>query len=122
MFGNCVECSVKLLTLGLLAREKTVAVVADACGYRNEGSAELALRQIAAKGARIITVDELRLRKLRRHHRYSTDRAEERSSNGRSRNTSGRSNDSGRRGRFNSPLQGTRLGGRVDKSGDKRTV
>lgn len=70
VFGNCLECSVKALVLGLLARHKKVVVVSDACGYWSKASADLALRQMAAKGARLITVDELRCRKLSRQHRY----------------------------------------------------
>ena len=86
VFGNSAEYSVKALVLGLLARHKKVAVVADACGYWNKALAELALRQMAAKGARLITVDELLARKLSRLHRYPATGARENSGNGRSRN------------------------------------
>ena len=70
LFGTGVERSVKALALGLLAREKRVTVVADACGYWHRPTADLALRQIAAKGAQITTVDELLRHKLDRRHRY----------------------------------------------------
>ena len=83
VFGNCAECAVKALVLGLLARHKKVSVVADACGYWNKASAELALRQMAAKGARLITVDELRSRKLSRSHRYPVTSVRRNGGNGR---------------------------------------
>jgi nicotinamidase-related amidase len=71
LFGTGLECSVKALALALLARGKQVTVVVDACGFWHRATADLALRQIAAKGARLSCVDELRLRKLDRHYRYS---------------------------------------------------
>lgn len=70
IFGNTVEGSIKCLALGLVARDKTVTVIADACGYWNRGHADLALRQLNAKGAGVITVDELSARKLDRRRRY----------------------------------------------------
>ncbi len=70
VFGTGLECSVKALALALLARGKRVTIVSDACGFWNRATADLALRQIGAKGARLICVDELRLRKLDRSHRY----------------------------------------------------
>lgn len=70
VFGNGLEGAVKSLVLALLAREKPVTVLYDACGYWNKATAELALRQIIAKGARLLTVDELLARKLDRRHRY----------------------------------------------------
>ena len=71
VIGNSLECSVKSLVLGLLARSKKVSVVLDACGFWNKASAELAVRQIAAKGADILTVDAVRSRKLPRKRRYA---------------------------------------------------
>ena len=59
LFGVGLERSVKALALGLLARHKKVAVVIDACGYWSEADADLATRQLRAKGIRITTVDEL---------------------------------------------------------------
>lgn len=70
VFGNTVESSVKSLVLGLLARQKPATLVGDACGYWSRSSADLALRQMCAKGAHIITVDELLTRKLSRRRRY----------------------------------------------------
>ncbi|MGD2110255.1 MAG: isochorismatase family protein [Phycisphaerae bacterium] len=59
MFGIGVEESIKALALTLLARGKRTTIVVDACGYWNKSAADLALRQIGAKGARLITVNEL---------------------------------------------------------------
>ena len=70
VFGSGLECSVKSLTLGLLAREKQVSVIVDACGYWNWSQADFALRQMVAKGANLLTVDQLRTRRLSRQHRY----------------------------------------------------
>lgn len=69
VFGTGLETSVKALVLALLARDKCVTVVVDACGYWHKPTADLALRQMEAKGARIITVDELLRRKLDRQLR-----------------------------------------------------
>ena len=85
VFGNSTESAVKALVLGLLARHKKVSVIADACGYWNKASADLALRQMAAKGARLITVDELRSRRLSRSHRYPVTSARRNGGNGRER-------------------------------------
>ncbi len=70
LFGVSIEDSIKALALGLLARERHVTVVYDAGGYWSRATADLAIRQIAAKGARIITVNELLHRKLKRCWRY----------------------------------------------------
>lgn len=74
LFGIGVEHAVKALALALLAREKRVTVVADACGYWNRATADLAIRQIMAKGATVIDVCELLRRKLDRRQRYPTRR------------------------------------------------
>ena len=71
LFGVGVEGAVKALALGLLVREKRVTVVTDACGYWNKSAADLAFRQMAAKGVQMTTVDEVVLRKVRRNWRYS---------------------------------------------------
>ncbi len=68
--GNVLEKAVKTLVLGLLTRHKEVAVIADACGYWNKPTSELALRQMVAKGATLISVDDLLLRKLTNRRRY----------------------------------------------------
>lgn len=70
VFGVSLEGAVKSFVLGLLAREKKVTVVSDACGYWDYGSAELALRQMATKGADFCTLETLLARKLERGFRY----------------------------------------------------
>ncbi|MFQ5412975.1 MAG: cysteine hydrolase family protein [Phycisphaerae bacterium] len=75
LFGNGMECSIKALALGLIARDRRVTIVRDACGYWVQGAADFASRQINAKGARLITVDELLKRRLQRHHRYGGHRS-----------------------------------------------
>ena len=57
--GVGLEFGIKALVLGLIARNKRVAVIADACGYWNYADADLSLRQIEAKGAALVTVEEL---------------------------------------------------------------
>ncbi|MFH0983171.1 MAG: isochorismatase family protein [Planctomycetota bacterium] len=71
IFGLGLEWSVKALALGLMARNRSVTIVADACGYWSTTAAEFTLRQLAAKGAALITVEELLTRKLPRPRRYS---------------------------------------------------
>lgn len=83
VFGNTVEGSIKIVALGLVAREKRVTVIADACGYWNKARADLALRQIRAKGGRIMTVDELLVRKLERNRRFRRPEEAGSSTNGR---------------------------------------
>jgi len=70
LFGAGIETSIKALALALLARAKRVTVIVDACGYWSQATADLALRQMAAKGACLSTVDELLARKLDRRFRY----------------------------------------------------
>ncbi|HNQ21662.1 MAG TPA: isochorismatase family protein [Phycisphaerae bacterium] len=70
VFGNGLENSVKVAALGLRARDKRVTVILDACGYWNREEADFAVRLLAAKGIDLVTVDELRRRKLSRCHRY----------------------------------------------------
>jgi len=59
LFGVITEHCIKAASLGLMARGRHVAVVTDACGHWSRPDAELALRQIEAKGAVMITSDEL---------------------------------------------------------------
>jgi nicotinamidase-related amidase len=59
IIGVGLERSIKTLALGLLARHKSVTVVSDACGYWSAADADLALRQSAAKGVRIVSSEEL---------------------------------------------------------------
>ncbi len=68
--GVGVEDSIKQLALGLLARGKRVTVVTDASGYWNKGMADLALKKMIAKGASVITTEQLSRRKLVRERRY----------------------------------------------------
>jgi hypothetical protein len=70
LFGVAIENSVKTLALALMARNKAVTIVADACGFWSEGTADQALRQVEAKGAKIIRVDTLLAQKLDRKVRY----------------------------------------------------
>ncbi len=70
LFGTGLECSVKALALALLARGKRATIVVDACGYWSRSTADLAVRQIEAKGAQLINVDDLRGRHLDRTYRY----------------------------------------------------
>lgn len=70
LFGAGLEGSVKSIALALLARSKPVSIAVDACGYWDVNMAELALRQLAAKGARLVTVDEVLHRRLPRPLRY----------------------------------------------------
>lgn len=65
LFGNGIENSIKALALGLLTRDKRVSIVLDACGYWNASESDLAVRQTWAKGAALITVEELTRRRLR---------------------------------------------------------
>jgi len=69
IFGAVAEHEVKAVALGLLARHKRVTVVADACGCWNPCAADLAFRQMAAKGASLITIDELAQRHVPRRCR-----------------------------------------------------
>lgn len=70
LFGTALEASIKAIALALLARGKKVSIVVDACGYWDKSAADLALRQIAAKGANLITISSLRERRMERHVIY----------------------------------------------------
>ncbi|MBN1124811.1 MAG: cysteine hydrolase [Sedimentisphaerales bacterium] len=54
VFGVLTECSVKATVLGLLARRRNVTVITDAVGYCDKETADIALRQMEAKGANMI--------------------------------------------------------------------
>lgn len=71
IFGLGLECSVKSLALGLLARHRRTTIVEDGCGHWNPAAADYSRRQLVAKGAKLVTVDELLTRKLSRPIRYS---------------------------------------------------
>lgn len=59
LFGMIAEHCVKAAALGLMARQRRVAVVTDACGYWSRTEASLALCQIEAKGAVLVTTEEM---------------------------------------------------------------
>lgn len=69
IFGSGMETSIKALVLALRARAKAVTVVIDACGYWDRSAADLALRQMVAKGANAVTSRELLLRRLEGRYR-----------------------------------------------------
>ena len=70
IFGVGMEFSMKALALGLIARNKRVTVVADCCGFWSGTRADLSLRQMRAKGAVLVSVDELLARRVRQRVRY----------------------------------------------------
>jgi nicotinamidase-related amidase len=57
--GVGAERAIRSLALGLLARHKSVTVVTDACGFWSLADAELSIRQLAAKGVRLSTTEDL---------------------------------------------------------------
>lgn len=57
VFGLPVESSLRLLVLGLLLRGRSVAVALDTCGWWNQNEADMAIRQVLAKGCEAITVE-----------------------------------------------------------------
>jgi hypothetical protein len=59
VFGVGLESWIRLLSLGLLIRQKRLCVVSDACGYWNPVAADLTLRQLEAKGVQIVKTQEL---------------------------------------------------------------
>lgn len=59
VFGVVTEHCVKAAALGLMARQHRVVVVSDACGYWGNDDHDLALRQVEAKGAILVTTEEL---------------------------------------------------------------
>jgi nicotinamidase-related amidase len=59
VFGVALETSVRLLVLGLLLRNRRVAVVWDACAWWNAGDGDMALRQMVAKGCELVTTGQL---------------------------------------------------------------
>lgn len=58
-FGVAAEICVKSVVLGLIARRRAVVLVSDALGHWNAAEAELSIRQMAAKGAVLVTTDQL---------------------------------------------------------------
>ncbi len=62
--GLSPEGSVKAIVLGLVARHRRVTLVVDACGCFDRSKADLAMRQMEAKGVRLTTVAELAQRQI----------------------------------------------------------
>lgn len=121
ILGNGLESSVRALVLALRAREKHVSIILEACGYWHKATAELAVRQMEAKGATIISIDDLVRRKLdrrlRARYRISLNGPEatnETIANGRNRN--GRSRN-GRNGNYRSTRHPRSDAGSVDGNG-----
>ena len=54
LIGAVAEGAVKAMALGLLQRGKKVTVVVDAVGSHNKKEAELAIRKMKAKGAKLV--------------------------------------------------------------------
>ncbi len=59
LVGVGLEESIRILALELLARRRGVWIVQDACGYWDSQGADLAVRQIVAKGGRVLSTAEL---------------------------------------------------------------
>lgn len=77
IYGAGLETAVKSIVLSLLTREQKVSIIVDACGYWHKRQAQLAIRQLNAKGADLITVEDLLSRKLNERYRarYRKNRA-----------------------------------------------
>jgi len=59
IIGACAEDAIKATALGLLQRRKKVSIVVDAVGSFDRRNAELALRKMGAKGAKLIETKKL---------------------------------------------------------------
>jgi nicotinamidase-related amidase len=59
LIGATAEDAVKATALGLLQRGKKISVVVDSVGCHNNKEAKLALRKMAAKGAKLIETKKL---------------------------------------------------------------
>lgn len=59
LFGVVTEYCIKSAALGLLTRRHRVVVVTDSCGHWSAADQELSFRQMDAKGALLVTTDEL---------------------------------------------------------------
>jgi nicotinamidase-related amidase len=59
VFGVAMEASIRLLVLGLLLRHRQATVIHDACGFWSPSEADMALRQLAAKGCEIRSTAEI---------------------------------------------------------------
>ena len=59
VFGMSLETSVRLLTLGLMLRDRPVVLVHDACGWWDAEEGEMTLRQLAAKGCQLLSTRQV---------------------------------------------------------------
>ena len=59
LIGGLAEGAVLATALGLLCRGKKVTVVIDAVGIHNRGQADIALRKMQAKGAKLVETKKL---------------------------------------------------------------
>jgi len=59
LIGTSIEGAVMATALGLLQRGKKVTVVIDAIGSHNKNEADMALRKMEAKGARLVETKRL---------------------------------------------------------------
>jgi len=59
LIGTSLEGAIKATALGLLQRGKNVSIITDAIGSHNKTAADLALRQMQAKGAKLIETRSL---------------------------------------------------------------
>ena len=55
LFGVALDDSIRHLALGLVMRQRPVAVIYDACGYWDREKAEMNLRQLTAKDIELIS-------------------------------------------------------------------
>ncbi len=111
VFGVVAEHCVKTAVLGLLARQYRIAVVTDACGCWSADDAELAMRQMDAKGAVLVTTDELisgaadeRIRNSRPLMAVSDEEEAEAAHAGSNGNGNGNSNGNGNTNGQHAPL------------------
>ena len=59
LIGAAMEDAVKYTALGLLVRRKKVTILTDAIGCRDKAAGQIALRQIEAKGAKLLETKSL---------------------------------------------------------------
>jgi nicotinamidase-related amidase len=59
LIGSLVESAIKATALGLMARRKKVRVLIDATCSGNKAAAKIALKQIKAKGAKLLETQAL---------------------------------------------------------------
>lgn len=59
VFGVMSENCIKATVLALLTRQRNVIVIKDACGHLNAPDGDLAMRQMEAKGAFLVTTEQI---------------------------------------------------------------